>query len=147
MQDVIATLGTIVAGDDYYTTIRFVGEMAGSVLENGLKPCAIVYYDDNDESYGDQERVQNFLNLKITLGIAISPTWKRDMRRFCADVKRALRKDDGARGFFAESANAFDTYIDKTTIATGAEGFPCGVAQIDVTVQYRSLYSDASVAI
>lgn len=144
--NVITTLALIVAGDDYYTTIKTVQEMEGSALENIPKPCAIVYYDENDESYGDQDRVQNFLHLKIGLGTHLGPTWRKDMRRFVADVKRALRVDTG-RGTFNESQNAFDTYIDKTVIASATDGFPCGVGQIDITIQYRNLFSDASVAI
>lgn len=154
--DLCATLRTIVAGADYYHTLRDVKEFAGSPLENLIHPCAIVYYDRTDESYGSQEQSNRDLFLKIVLAVDNTPDQRKQMSRLIADVRKALRRETDingiggtGRGYLGDpvNANAFDTYIEKCTIANEADGFPCGVGQVDVRVQYRDLYTDPTVAI
>lgn len=147
LQDVQTTLAAIAAGDAYYTTVKRVHGMTQDPLECRELPAICVTYEQTPEEYGAIDVVECGLKLQLYLVMDKQrDTWRRDLTRFVADVKKALRVDHG-RGNVNGQANAFDTLITNTVLANQTDNFPVAMARVEVQVTYRHLVEDPTAAV
>lgn len=146
LADVLTTLAAIAAGADYYTDVERVYRMTGNAIANVERPSVTVLHEDTKDKYGSVDQLEQRLFLTLSLGMDKTDNSARDMARFVADVKKALRADYG-RGTHNGSANAFDTHIVGHRVANEDDGFPLAIAEVDVEIQFRHLLSDPTVAL
>jgi len=142
-----STLAAITAGADYYTSVLKVHDMDQGFLQARELPAICVEHKGTpEEPYDSTGLVMANSIVDLYCVAPKTPTWRRDILRFAADVKKALRVDCG-RGVTPDGqANAFDTTVDNTVLANEADGFPVALARLEVRVTFRYLFNDPTAA-
>lgn len=136
----------------FWTTVKGVHRMDRHPIDLPELPAiAVLYGESQDHGFDATEQISGtvYVDLNVHIfcvGQKDSPDWKRDIARFAADVKTALRIDT-QRGQLDGQANAFDTIIGTTVISNQPDAFPVPMARVDVQVQYRHLFNDPTASI
>lgn len=144
LQNLETTLGAISTTSlvaDFYTDVKAVISMDRDPRENLPTPCAVLHHMGTDHEWGPIGLYESLAHVDVYLVIQRTKTWRRDLLRFCADVRRALMVD-AHRGNVSGQANAFDTHVINTALDPEAEGKNTAMARLAVQFQFRDSIDD-----
>jgi hypothetical protein len=147
LDNVRTTLAAIVAGTDYYTSVRRVHDMENHPLQVNEFPAVLVSYVGCEKDLGEcNGHVKCDLRLDVyVVNRKSTATWRRDIERFAADVDKALTST-WTRGELDSQANAFDTLIERTVVADESDGFPVALARLEARIVFRHVFGDPTAA-
>jgi hypothetical protein len=132
---------SVVAG--FYTDVKKFAAMDRTPLENLPLPCVVLVHTGTKHEWGPIGLYESVctVDLYLVLNRSSNTTWRRDLLRFAADVRRAVMVD-AHRGNVAGQANAFDTHVVRTEIDHTTEGQNVVQARVSLEIQFRDLIDD-----
>ncbi len=139
IQDIEATLATIVAGATYHHTVKTV--IRGDQYEDDLSEypaCMVVGLESTEDDTRFSDRQQVTLSFTV---FGVLSQWEdlhRDTSRLGDDIKRAILAD------WKRSGYAQDTHVTRTTpfILGDMETEPKAGVAVEGNIQYRHLRGD-----
>lgn len=132
---------------DFYTTVNgvFVMDRSPSAPIVDVPAVVIIHMGTAREQYC-QDLDLCTLNLELYLVMNRGQTWRRDLQRFSADVRKALLLDRNRgstdTGMPSQMANAFDTDINDADPGNFLDGHNVAIARLVVAVTYRDSIFD-----
>lgn len=154
LQDLETTLGAIATTSmvaEFYTDVRKVHAMDKVLGQNVETPSIIVHHLGTTHTFhaaagGDGGLFESTINLELYCILArTGPTWRRDLVRFAADVRRAVMVDPH-RGNVSGQANAFDCLVGETAIAPLVDGHNGPAARLTLQIQFRDYVNDPTLS-
>lgn len=140
IQDILTDLTAITAGSLYYSTVARVYRMTGAAIDRPELPAIIILHDGTTKDYSRLGMVISHLNLKVVCATRFDDGWQTTIANLMTDVEKVLTSD------YTRAGNAFDTWINSTTIANEEETLPMALGQLDAVVKYRYSNADMTVA-
>lgn len=144
LESTLAAISTSSIVADFYTNVKTVIPMDRSPAENLPMPCVVVHHTGTEHDWGPIGLYQTVVNVDLYLVIPrtdSATTWRRDLYRFAADVRRAVMID-AHRGSVSGQANAFDTHVVRTEIGGETEGKNTAMARLAIQFQFRDSIDD-----
>lgn len=151
LDEVIERLEEIKSANNvYYSDPRRVYRLYGNALEVEEVPCLIVTPQMSPSSHDCPNGCER-MDLKIAITAVTDPETggalhgdfaevDRDVRRMCADIRKALLADIQRAGL------ALDTIIVSTDIFEAVESQPVAAAEVVVSIPFRYLTADPTQA-
>lgn len=148
LQDLETTLAGISTSSlvaSFYTNVATVVPMDRAPLENIVLPAVVIEHVGTEHEFPDVSPGQydSVGHVRLYLVINREPTWRRDLLRFAADVRRAVMVDaHRGAGNANGNVNCFDTLVSRTVIGEETEGMNQAVALLELQFQFRDSVDD-----